>query len=183
MNRVSRLVAPLVAALLVVLVAGCSAAAGGGGDTTPPAAATGVMTILADTVYGSKNVPPDKAKAQTCVLASRFPHNSEIVWRARVMDPASGQGLDDKSLTKVEVKLADGQTLPMHYAAHPKDNPVDYFWSASFDIPADYPTGTLDYEIVATGKDGATASFKPFPVAPSLVTVTDETVPVISTAS
>jgi hypothetical protein len=71
----------------------------------------------------------------------------------------------------------------MHYAAHPKDNPVDYFWSASFDIPADYPTGTLDYEIVATGKDGATASFKPFPVAPSLVTVTDETVPVISTAS
>jgi hypothetical protein len=71
----------------------------------------------------------------------------------------------------------------MHFAPHPKDNPVDYFWSASFEIPADYPTGTLNYEIVATDKNGTTASFKPFPVAPSLVTVTDETVPVISKGS
>lgn len=181
MNRVSRLVAPLGVALLVVLAAGCSAAAGGGAPSQQPAA--GVMTIHADTVYGSKNVPPDKAKTQICVLASRFPHNSEIVWRARVMDSTTGQGLDDKALTKVEVKLGDGQTLPMHFAAHPKDNPVDYFWSASFEIPADYPTGTLNYEIVATDANGTTANFKPFPVAPSLVTVTDETVPVISKGS
>ncbi len=181
MNRVWRLVAPLGVGLLVILAAGCTATAGGNASTAQPAA--GMMTIHADTVYGSKNVPPDKAKTQTCVLASRFPHNAEIVWRARVMDPSTGKGLDDKALTKVEVKLGDGQTLPMHYAAHPKDNPVDYFWSASFDIPADYPTGTLDYEIVATDQNGATASFKPFPVAPSLVTVTDESVPVINQAS
>ncbi len=107
------------------------------------------------------------------MLKNQFPRNSEIVWRARVMAP-DGSQLDDTQLESVVVELADGQTLEMRYGDHPRDNPTDQFWTTSFDIPADYPTGTIDYEIVATDADGRTGTYKPFNVAPSLLTITDE---------
>ena len=64
------------------------------------------------------------------------------------------------------------QTLKMTYGAHPKTNPVDYFWAVSFTVPATYPTGTLPYTIVATAPDGRSGTFAPLNVAPSLLTIT-----------
>jgi hypothetical protein len=162
-----------VAALLAV-------ACGGDGGTTEPdenetgtEAAGGGLSIAADTVSGPLNLPADGTAGGVCVLKSMFPRNSEIVWRARVMDP-SGEALDDTAIDTMVVELGDGQTLEMRYGDHPRDNPTDQFWTTSFDIPEDYPTGTLDYTIMATSTDGRTASYKPFNVAPSLLTITDD---------
>lgn len=132
------------------------------------------LVIQADTVSGPLNIPADDRGSAVCVQQSRFARNSEIVWRARVIDPVTGEQLGDDALEGVVVNLGDGQTLDMRYGAHPRDNPTDFFWTTSFDIPADYPTGTLDYEVVASALDGRTTAFKPFDVAPSLLTVTDE---------
>jgi hypothetical protein len=109
-----------------------------------------------------------------CVNLSQFPRNSEVVWRARVIDPVTGEELGDDDLDSVEVNLGDGQTFEMRYGPHPRDNPTDFFWTTSWDIPADYPTGTVDWEVVASGSDGSTGSYAPFDVAPSLLTITDE---------
>lgn len=144
-------------------------------DTTPSTvAAQGALAIQADTVSGPLNIPEEMRGSAVCVQQSRFARNSEIVWRARVIDPVTGDELSDEALDTVVVVLGDGQELEMRYGPHPRDNPTDSFWTTSFDVPDDFPTGTLDYEIVATDPDGNTASYKPFDVAPSLLTITDE---------
>jgi hypothetical protein len=159
-------------------------AACGGGETTgakapqtkPPAAQ--LLAIHADTVMGSANIPEGERVTKVCVLANRFPRNSEVVWRARVLD-AAGAEMTDKELTSVQVNLAGGTTLDMRYGPHPKDNPVDFFWTVSFDIPPNYPTGTLNYTTKATAADRRTGTYEPFKVAPSLLTVTKEVLPTI----
>lgn len=173
---------PWILALVVgaLVLTACSDS---GGDTTDDAGTTPeateaaveetVLTLTADTVTGPLNIPDDQRAGAVCVLQSRFARNSEIVWRARVFDSA-GQELDDSALDTVVVELADGQTFDMRYGPHPGDDPTDFFWTTAFDVPADYPTGTLDYEIVATSTDGATGTFRPFNVAPSLLTITEE---------
>lgn len=167
-------------AWLVAVVAGLLVLSACGGDsaeeetTTTAFAVEQPLVIQADTVSGPLNIPEQERGSAVCVQQSRFARNSEIVWRARVIDPVSGEELGDDTLESVVVSLGDGQELEMRYGPHPRDNPTDSFWTTSFDIPADYPTGTLDYEIVATGPDGETATFSPFDVAPSLLTVTDQ---------
>jgi len=165
--RIALLTALLVTAALI-------SACGGEEAATTTAAPTAQLTVQADTVSGPLNIPNDQAAGRVCVAQSRFARNSEIVWRVRVIDPLTGQQLDDTALQTVQVKLADGQVLDMRYGDHPRDNPTDKFWTTSFDIPEDYPTGTLGYEVVAVATSGMTGDFTPFNVAPSLLTITDE---------
>ncbi len=163
-----------VIATLVVLAAWLTACGGDEAATSTTAAATENLIVQADVVSGPLNIPEDQAAERICVSQNRFARNSEIVWRTRIVDPVTGDQLDDTALDSVRVELADGQVLDMRYGDHPRDNPTDRFWTTSFDVPADYPTGTLGYEVVAVTDDGRTGSFVPFNVAPSLLTITDE---------
>lgn len=178
--------------LLVALVtmAGVTAACSSGAEettapsTTTPAAETPTsaeapavaapIVIQADIVSGPKNIPAENRGTAVCVSQSRFPRNSEVVWRARVIDTVTGEQLGEGELESVVAVLGDGQTFDMRFGDHPNDNPTDRFWTAAWDIPEDYATGSVSYEIVATSVDGATTTFAPFQVAPSLLTVTDE---------
>jgi hypothetical protein len=137
------------------------------------------LFLAVDMFQGSKNVPADK-KAISCTLTSRFARNSEMVWRARVFDPGSGDLMDGSAMDKVEVKLANGQTLGAVYGSHPKDPPGEAFWTASWIIPNDHPTGTLSYMVTATDKAGRSGEWKPFSTAPSLPIVLDEVWPDVS---
>jgi hypothetical protein len=141
--------------------------------TTEASAPDAALAVAADVVWGPLNIPADQAATQICVLGNRFPRNSEIVWRARVTDPVTGDPITDET-GAVEVQLSDGQVLEMRYGPHPPDTPTDFFWTTSFDIPEDYPTGTLGYEIVASSNEGQSGTFTQFQVAPSLLTITDE---------
>lgn len=168
-DRIPKVVVALV--MLAALLAAC------GGDedaTSTTTAATTNLIVQADVVTGPLNIPEDQMAGRICVSQSRFARNSEIVWRTRIIDPVTGEQLDDTALDSVQVTLADGQVFDMRYGDHPQDNPTDRFWTTSFDVPADYPTGTLGYEVVAVAGDGRTGSFVPFNVAPSLLTITDE---------
>ncbi|MGA7271997.1 MAG: hypothetical protein WB239_13080 [Acidimicrobiia bacterium] len=164
---------PTAVLTLGLLLAGCS----GREEQTETTAASQVkadLTVQADTVQGSANIPEDQRATAVCVLNSRYPRNGEVVFRTRVTDPVTGEELDDQALSSVQVKLGDGTVLDMKYGGHPHDNPVDFFWAAGWDIPADYPTGTLNYEIVATDQSGRTGTFSPFNVQSSLLTITDQ---------
>jgi hypothetical protein len=97
----------------------------------------------------------------TCVLNSQFKRNENAVFRARVRD-ITGTPLDDKGIKGIVVELSDGQKLPMRYGGHPPSGSVDYFWSAGWLIPDDYPTGTLRYNIVATDLQGKTQTWQSF---------------------
>lgn len=159
-----------------LVIAACQAAAA---PTPTPAPAVNLI-LVSDTVQGPTNLTDEeKAAGATCVQMNRFAKNEQIVWRTRVVDPTTGQPMDDKAVTSLVVKLPD-QDLPMHYGGHPRDNPLDFFWTVGFDVPESYPSGLLNYTIVATAADGRTGTYTQFAVAAAQLTVTDQVRPVIS---
>ncbi len=161
-----------------LLLAACQVAAT---PTPTPAPAGAVPLILtADTVKGGKNLTPEeKAGGLSCVLNNRFAKNEEIVWRARIIDPTTGDPMDDTMLSSVVVHLPD-QEIAMEFGGHPRSDPVDFFWATSFDIPESYPTGLLAYTIEATALDGRTGTYNQFAVTSASLQVTDDVRPVIT---
>jgi hypothetical protein len=106
-----------------------------------------------------------------CVLANQFKRNEAVAWRIRVLEQ-SGATADDKVLKSVVVELSDGQKLPAKFGPHPaRGTPTDHFWSLHWVIPAEFPTGSLGYKVVATYLDGTTQTWEPFKRAPTQLTV------------
>ena len=143
---------------------------------TPPSGIVSELIVYGDIVQGGKNLPEDQREDRSCVLSSRFPRNSEIVWRVRVIDPETREAMDDTMLDKVEVMLSDGQVFEMDYGPHPgPPRPArDSYWTVPWVVPVDYPTGTFSYTVTATDPQGRTGVFKPFDIPPSLPTITEE---------
>lgn len=173
----------LIITSLIVLIAGLILTACGGEDVDEAATeAAGAVPdiglfVAADIVQGSKNVPDDQKALRSCTLQSRFPRNSEMVWRARIVDPITGEMMDDSQITTAEVQLANGETVELQYGPHPKDPPNEFYWTGSWVVPKDYATGTLSYTILVTAADGRTGEFTPFSVKPSLPAIIDEVYP------
>lgn len=171
-----------VAGMAAAILAACGGSSGDDNTkaaTGAPATAKAALSIQADMVAGTKNLPDADRATKSCVLQSRYARNSQVVWRARVIDGADGSQLDDSKLDSVTVKLGDGQSFPMKFGPHPKGTPTDAFWATSWTVPADYATGTVDFTITATTKDGTTTKFEPFKVASSLLTITNEVLPTL----
>ena len=95
-----------------------------------------------------------------CVLANQFRRKEAIAWRIRVLEPTGGVA-DNTVLKSVVVVLGNGQKLPAHYGPHGMP-PTDHFWSLHWIIPADFPTGSLGYKVVATMMDDSTVTWEPF---------------------
>ncbi len=147
----------------LVLAGACALAA------ALPASAQPTFFFEGDMVLGT---PQPGVKAPVCVLTSQFKRGDMVVWRVRVLDPGTGQGLDDKALKSVQVQLADGQKFAAKYGGHPpKGAPTDHFWSVAWRVPSDYPTGSLSYTVNAAAQDGRSATWQPFKMAPSQLTV------------
>jgi hypothetical protein len=150
----------------VLLYAICAA---GALAQSAPARAQPAFFFEGDMVTGR---PPAGVKAPVCVLASQFKRKDTVVWRVRVLDAASGRALDDKALKSLQVELPDGQKFAAKYGPHPpKGQPSDHFWSVAWEIPADYPTGTLSYTVTAVDQKGRSATWQPFRMAPSQLAI------------
>jgi predicted transcriptional regulator len=135
----------------------------------PPAART--LVVDANTVIGLVGAPSPQ---DICIGSSQFQQGQEVVWQIKVYDPATGQTMDDTALDSVVVTLEDGQMFDARYGGHPGgtgETPTDYFWSAAWTIPANYPTGSAPFTVTAESKDGRTGTFSEFNVAPALLTV------------
>ncbi len=149
-----------------------------GSSAASRSAAASDLFVQADTVLGAVNLTGPEMQTKVCVQSSRFAHNEDIVFRMRVMDPQTGQPMDDSTLQSVTVQLGDGTVLEARYGPHPGASPTDYFWAIGWIVPPGYPSGTLDFQIIATANDGRTGSFMPFNVGSSLLTITDQVRPV-----
>jgi hypothetical protein len=114
----------------------------------------------------------ENQKGPFCVLTSQFKRKEAVAWRIRVLE-STGDVADDKVLKSVVVELGDGQKFPARYGPHPPRGapPTDYFWSVHWEIPADYPTGSLGYKVIATMMDDRTQTWEPFTRTPSQLTV------------
>lgn len=173
----SRVLALFGAALALVAALGVAGCSSSSNATPTPAAASlaAPLVIQADTVQGSKNLTTAQQATQSCVEENRFDHNAEVIFRAKVIDPVTGKSLDASGLKSVVVELPNGNNVTLKFGQHPASNPTDSFWAGSWTVPADYPSGSVAWKVVATGLNGETATYQPFAVAPSQMIITDQT--------
>jgi len=145
---------------------------------TAHAQATQKLFVEGDIVRGNT---PDGATGPICVLANQFMRRENAIFRIRVRD-AAGRPLDDKKLKSVVVQLMGVQTLAARYASRPPANviaslklpgPVDYWWTAAWRIPEDFPTGTVTYKVMVTDMEGNSQEWAPFNDPRSWPTVLD----------
>ena len=102
------------------------------------------------------------------MLTNQFKRKEAVAWRIRVLD-SDGNAADDKVLKSVVVELGDGQKLPAHYGPHGK--PPIIFGPCTGRSPADFPTGSLGYKVIATMMEGTTQIWEPFKRAPTQLAV------------
>ena len=130
-------------------------------------AETQKLFIEGDIVRGNT---PNGATGPVCVLANEFKRKENVIFRIRVRNIA-GEPLDDKALKSLVVELADGKTFKADYRPRPPvsvrrtlgiTEPLDYFWTAAWLIPQDYPTGSVSYKVIATDTQGNTQTWVPF---------------------
>ena len=152
-----------------------------------PPAGVGKIALAVDMVRGY--VAP---QGPVCVFSSQFKRGEMVVFRVRMTDLETGDEIPANSSdlmaqatppTMEEIgamtggitaiaHLSDGQSLPLHYGGHSPDDPADYFWSTSWVIPEDYPTGTIDYWVtVDWTAESKTGRFDPFNVFPAKLTI------------
>ena len=104
-----------------------------------------------------------------CVLQNQFKRGEAVAWRIRVLLP-SGDVADETMLKSVAVELGNGERMPTEYGGH-GDPPTDYFWSVAWTVPANFPTGSLGYKVVATMDDDSVVTWEPFTRGSTQLTV------------
>jgi len=130
----------------------------------------GNLVILTDFVLGGPTSGPN---VPSCVQLSRFAQGSKVVVRTRVIDGATGQAMTDSDLSSVQITFDGNAAISETFGGHPGGTApkTDAFWSAAWTIPTNYPTGSVNVTITATANDGRTATWEPFNVAASALTV------------
>lgn len=144
------------------------------------------LNVSADMVRGHNN-----PQGPSCALSSIYQRGEMVVWRAKLVDPATGLHLpadtpgllaspptDDEMAAlvagyTVEIRLEDGQVFPMHFGGHGRPDPLDFFWTYGWDIPLDYPTGSISYTIEAVDGNGRTGLFNPTEISVSKLTIAE----------
>ena len=182
---------------LALAAAACGAGTGEGTgapkaavQTVAPAAATQAqaapaaalakpqfLIVVGDTIRGNLGLNPVEIAVVPpgihCTQQSRFPQTGRIVWRMKVIDPATGKYMDDKQVKDFTITYPDGKGDVLKYGGHggTKENPADFMWAVGFTVPADYPTGAFNAKIQATDFEGRTGVFDQFKVNIAQLTI------------
>ncbi|HEX9437269.1 MAG TPA: hypothetical protein VGA16_08955 [Candidatus Limnocylindria bacterium] len=136
------------------------------------------LVIVGDTIRGNLGLNPVEilttAPGVHCTQQSRFPQTGRIVWRMKVVDPATGKYMDDKAIKEFTITYPDGKKDSLKYAGHggTKENPADFLWAVGFTVPADYPTGAFNVLLKATDLEGRSGTFEQFKVGPAQLIIT-----------
>ncbi len=125
------------------------------------------LTSANESKYGYSAVTP-------CVQSGVFKRGMRLVFRAEVLDVASGKRITDRDGASVIVRLQHGEEIPARFLPRGAVRAVAgtaWMWDVFWDIPPDYPVGSLDYSILVKTKDGRSGTF----VAPIQKTATTDT--------
>lgn len=153
-------------ALAASVVALCAA---GGLFVQAQAQPAGKLFFEGDTVKG----PQPGQAGPFCVLQSQFYRKQQVAWRVRVLD-AEGRQVDDKGLKSLMVEMSNGKKFELKFKPHPppRQGPAtDFFWSGSWVIPEDEPTGSFTYKVIATDTADKVHVWEPFKIVASQLTI------------
>jgi hypothetical protein len=101
---------------------------------------------------------------QPCIQSGVFKRGMRMVVRFEILDTKTGKRVTDRDGANIKLLLPHGEEIPGRWtirgsAAAMPDSA--WMWDTTWDIPPDYPVGSLDYRIAITAKDGRVATFTP----------------------
>ncbi|TAK74050.1 MAG: hypothetical protein EPO16_11515 [Dehalococcoidia bacterium] len=98
-----------------------------------------------------------------CQPSGAFGRGERIVFRFMVLDVSTGKYVTPDEAERVQVRLPFVGELAADYKQRGEGRVADapWTWDYCWDVPLDYPLGTLDYGIVITLKGGASGDWKP----------------------
>jgi hypothetical protein len=99
-----------------------------------------------------------------CVQSGVFKRGMRLVFRFEILDTSTGKRVTDKDGATVKVRLPHGEEVSARWAIRGSVAALPdsaWMWDASWDIPPDYPVGSLDYNLLVSVKDGRTGTFIP----------------------
>ena len=117
-----------------------------------------VETLTADrpSIYGY-------LAARGCAPSGVFRRGERMVWRFEVLDVSTGKTVTSEEASTVLLRLPflvdEKAIFKQRGDGHVLDAP--WTWEVCWDVPLDYPMGSLDYSIAVTMKDGRRGEWKP----------------------
>jgi hypothetical protein len=93
------------------------------------------------------------AREGPCTITDQYKRGDYVVFRIQVIDPATGNQLTAKDVSGVDIVLPDGTSLAAKYGTH--EDSTQEFWVAKWRVPANYPTGQVDFKIEVQGTSRA----------------------------
>jgi len=167
---VAALAAALVAGGLAVPARSYADPAAQGPATAAPA--TQSLIVDGDMVLTGEGPLATADPTQACTERNLYPQGDQVLFRVRVIDPVTQQPMDDTQLASVTRTMPDGTTHALQYGGLSRGQSRDHAWKYIWEIPDDYPTGTVNYQITAVDKLGRTGTYFTWDSPPSELTIT-----------
>ena len=104
------------------------------------------------------------APTQPCIQSGVFKRGQKMVVRFEILDTKSGKRVTDKDGAAIKLVLPTGEEVPGRWAIRGAGAALPdsaWMWDTSWDIPPDFPLGSLDYRITIATKDGRKFTFTP----------------------
>lgn len=126
----------------------------------------------ADTLvlYGDTVLFADQSNPDNCIVKSRFKPGEGVGFRMTAIDPQTGRVDDSAELTVTVNYGGQTESVPMRYRGT-GSNPHPGMWTGKWVVPDDAPAGVVKYSINAKDSKGHTASWQPFNVELSMLTI------------
>lgn len=137
-------------------------------ESTAPDSEDAENTAESAVIVVGDTINSHHQKDAVCVVDSRFERGHTLVFRASVTDNETNETLED---AKVKAVLATGDEYEMKLGPHGEE--ATPLWTVAWEVPEDFPTGTLDYKIVAE-VDGKEYTYEPFNVSLSKLTILEK---------
>jgi len=137
----------LVHLLGAALVAGVIAVPALAQEPKPFPGNTADVFLYLDTVNGTR---PQGAKPRPigCTQTSYFRRGEQLVFRIWGTEAGTGETLSTENVKYAYVKIPGQPNAKLNWGPHGTAPNRVWFWTAAFNIPADYPLGVLAFRVV-----------------------------------
>ena len=104
--------------------------------------------VYADTVNGSRPAGVAQRPAGSCTQTNTFRRGEQLVFRVWGTEAESGDTLSPENVKYAYVKVPGLPNQKLNWGAHGATTNRIWFWTAAWNVAADYPMGTVKARVV-----------------------------------
>ena len=140
------------------------------------------VMLYVDTVNGSRPSAGTKTRPVSCTQTNMYVRGEQQVFRVWGMVGGTGDILSTENVKYAYVTVPGSPNLKLNWGSHGSVSNKVWFWTAAWNLPADYPLGDATAKIVFKTEDDTFGTYEyKFTVAPQLKTAAKKTTTVKTT--